>query len=150
MCTEMIMMKVEIILLGLYLLGMTAGILYYCFKERKLSSFITGIVAILLFCGLPAWGFYINTNKYCSKPKPTNKTEICINGKNCILYQDATHHCHASDRHSKMFTSLLLPNGKTSQKDICIHCGKSFLHHDTHVEQRYYSAMEYLAFSENF
>lgn len=145
-----VFLRMEIIVLGYISIGLVLAVIYNSFKEKKISSFFIGIIGFLLFGGFPTWGFYINLNKYLTKPEPTNETEIHINGNLCIQYQDTTHLCHPSDKNSTFFTSYMSPDGKVSKTDTCILCHRSFLDHDTHREHRYYETVSYMNESINY
>lgn len=136
-------LRIEIIVLGLFLTSLFLVVIYNSFKEKKISSFFIGIIGFLLLGGFPAWGFYINLNKYLTKPKPTNEIEIYLNGEPRIQYQDITHLCHPSDKNSTCFTSFMSLDGEVLQTDICTICGRHFLDHNTLREYRYYEAVAY-------
>ena len=123
----MIIIKIEMILLGLYVLLIVLGLIYSCFREKKVSDIIFGIFGIILLGGMPVWGFWVNANKYYSKPEPTNVVEVYRNDETCKQYQDIAHYCDAEDANSSVFTAILSSSGEVSQKDICIHCRKPFL-----------------------
>lgn len=141
---EAFFLRTEIITWGMCLL-IVIPVFIYCFystiKEKSISSFFAGIFWILIFGSIPAWGFYITMNKYCSKPKPTIIMETCKDGEIYMMYQDTTHLCHPSDNNSTVFTSYMPPTGAVSQMDTCIICLRPFLAHDTHAEHRFFDAM---------
>ena len=138
-----LLLRIEIIELGLFLLLMISSAIYNCVKEKTISSFFIGFLGVLLVGGFPAWGFYINLNKYLTKPKPTNVIETCLDGETRLLYQDTTHLCHPSEKNSSCFTSFMSLNGIILQTDTCTICGKHFLDHYTCQEYRYYEAVAY-------
>ena len=150
---EATFLLMTIIVWGLCLLIVISVFIYIVYstlKEKSISYFFVGILWILLFGSIPTWGAYITINKYFSKPVPTNETEVCINGKTRIQYQDTTHLCHPSDKNSTMFTSYLSPYGEVSLTDTCILCLRPFLAHDTQEEHKYYEAMFYMNESMNY
>jgi hypothetical protein len=136
-------LRIEIIVLGLFLLGIISSVIYNCVKEKTISSFFIGFLGVLVVGGFPAWGFYINLNKYLTKPKPTNVIETCLDGEIRLLYQDTTHLCHPSEKNSTCFTSFLSLNDVILLTDTCTICGKHFLDHYTRQEYRYYEAVAY-------
>lgn len=145
-----VFLRMEIIVLGYISIGLILAVIYNSFKEKKISSFFIGIIGFLLFGGFPAWGFYINLNKYLTKPEPTHETKVCVDGKLRVQYQDTTHFCHPSDKNSTFFTSYRSPDGEVSKTDTCIICHRSFLDHDTHKEHRYYETVSYMNESINY
>lgn len=138
------------ILLGLYVLLIISGFIYFCFREKKVSDIILGIFGIILLCGMPVWGLGVNVNKYYSKPEPVNVVEVYRNGVSCKQYQDAAHFCDAEDSNSSVFTSIMSSSGEASQKDICIHCRKPFYHHNTLKEHKYYTCIENMNYAMNY
>lgn len=141
---------IEIILLGLFLLGIISGIIYNCYEEKTVSSFFIGILGALVFGGFPAWGFYVNLNKYLTEPKPVNVMETCIDGETYLVYQDTIHLCYPSNKNSTCFTSFMSLDCKVFKTDTCIICRRSFLDHDTHREHRYYETVSYMNESMNY
>lgn len=144
---EAIFLLVAIIEWGICLL-IIISVFIYCvynsFKENSLSHFFAGILWILIFGSVPAWGLYITTKKYGSKPEPTKTFQTCIDGELRLLYQDTIHLCNPTDKQSTCFTALM-SNVEISQKDTCIICLRPFLAHNTQAEHRYYEAMSYMS-----
>lgn len=135
---------IEIILWGaclLIVLHFIGGLIVASLVEKNILYFFAIIFILLLLGFVPAWGFKICLNKYLTKPKPVNLTEACIDGEMRIIYQDTTHFCQSSHEHSTTFTSYLSPTGEVSQKDICIHCLRPFLTHNTPEEDRFCNAI---------
>ena len=138
---------IEIILWGaclLIVLHFIGGLIVASLVEKNILHFFAIVFILLLLGFVPAWGFYVCLNKYLKEPEPVNLTETCIDGEMRIIYQDTTHFCPSShDEHSSTFTSYLSPIGKVSQKDICIHCLKPFLFHNTPEEDRFCNAIAF-------
>lgn len=138
----------EIIVLGLFSLGIILGLIYHGFKEKKISSFFIGILGILLVDGFPIWGLYINLNRYCSIPEPTNVIEANIEGEPYVVYQDITHLCQPSNNKSSYFTGRIPIDAEVTQMDLCTICRRRFIDHYTRREYKYYETIA--AMNESF
>ncbi len=139
-----VFLRMEIIVLGLFSIGLVLTVIYNIFKEMKISSVFIGVIGFLLIGGFPTWGFYVNLNKYLTEPEPVNLTETCIDEEIRIIYHDTTHFCPSSYEYSSTFSSFLSPKGEVSKMDTCIVCGRPFIDHDTYKEQNYYKAIYYM------
>lgn len=131
----------EMVFMGIMLLIITIGFIYYCAKEKTFLFFIVAIIGICLLGYFPACVLSYSANKYFTQPEPTNKIEQHINGASLIQYQDVGHFCYVSDKSPTVFTSWLSAEGTASQDDICLICGRSFLYHDTPKEHRFYKLL---------
>ncbi len=145
-----VFLRMEIIVLGLFSIGLVLTVIYNIIKEKKISFFFIGIIGFLLIGGCPVWGLYINLNKYLTKPKPTNVMETCIGEKTYLVYQDTIHLCYPSNKNSTCFTSFMSLDCEVYKTDTCIICRRSFLDHDTHREHRYYETVSYMNESMNY
>jgi len=109
-------------------------------KGRKFLKIVLSVALYVFVVFGSTYCFYIVTNKYISDPIISNPKEVIAGGKRQIQYQDTTHFCDGDDE-STCFMSLIPVDGKTSKNDVCIICGMSFLHHDTHKEHSYFKWM---------
>lgn len=116
-------------------------------KSLSLVSKALMLVAFVIVFPFFAYGsvecFYTVTNKLFANPKPSNPTELYVDGKEYMEYQDTKHLCDAKDENSPCFKSRTLVGEKPSKDDICEHCGKKFRFHYTREEQRYCNNTDY-------
>ena len=140
----------EIIVLGLFSLGIILGLIYQGFKEKKISSFFIGFLGILLVGGFPIWGFCINLNRYLSMPEPTNVIEANIEGEPCMVYQDTTHLCQPSNNKTTCFTGRIPIDADVTQMDLCTICWRRFIDHYTRAEYKYYEIIAAMNESLNY